>query len=118
MGGERASTTRLRKNGQICCGCKKLLDRVPWSGGERYCDKCSEQGSRHRVYMHFMNVGGGWFCQFLEPDLKTSLSRKLTFRGPEKVREMYERFGTEKKLEDGQALEYAINQGRGSMWLA
>jgi len=28
-----------------------------------------------------MNVGGGWFCQFLESDLKTSLSRKLTFKG-------------------------------------
>ena len=68
--------------------------------------------------MHFMLVGHGWFCQFLEPDLKTSLPRKLTFKGPEKVREMYDRFGTEKKLEDRQGLEYGINQGRGSMWLS
>jgi hypothetical protein len=30
----------------------------------------------------------------------------------------YDRFGTEKKLEDGSPLEYGIHQGRGSMWLS
>jgi hypothetical protein len=68
--------------------------------------------------MHFMLVDHGWFCQFFEPDLKTSLPCKLTFRGSEKVREMYDRFGTEKKLEDRQGLEYGITQGRGSVWLS
>src|ERR1700761_7001064 len=79
--------------------------------------ECHKEMMRHRVYMHFMLVDGGWFCQFLEPDLKTSLPRNLTFKGPEKVREMYDRFGAEKKLEDRSALEYGINQGRGSIWL-
>jgi hypothetical protein len=65
-----------------------------------------------------MDVDRGWFCQFLEPDLKTSLPRKLTFKEPGKVREMYDRFGLEKGLADQQALEYGINQGRGSIWLS
>jgi hypothetical protein len=68
--------------------------------------------------MHFMLVGSCWLCQFLEPDLKTPLPRRLTFAGPENVREIYDRFGTEKKLEDRSALEYGINQGRGSVWLS
>ena len=68
--------------------------------------------------MHFMLVNHGWYCQFLEPDLKTSLPRKLTFKDSEKVVEMYDRFGVDKKLEDRAALEYGINQGRGSVWLS
>jgi hypothetical protein len=69
--------------------------------------------------MHFMNVGGGWFCQFLEPDLKTALPRKLTFASPGKIREMYDRFGIDKKLEDRSALEYGITTTRrGSVWLS
>jgi hypothetical protein len=118
MGGERSSTTRMRESGQICCACKKFLDRLPWSGGERYCDICAQQRTRHSVYMYFMNVSGGWFCQFLEPDLKTSLARELTFSSPDKIREMWERFGSKKGQVDNQALEYAINQGRGSIWLS
>src|SRR5271170_4594924 len=67
-----------------------------------------------RLHAFHAGVDHGWYCQFLEPDLKTSLPRKLTFKGSEKVLEMYDRFGTEKKLEDRAALEYGINQGRGS----
>jgi hypothetical protein len=67
--------------------------------------------------MHFM-VSEGWYCQFLEEDLKTSLPRKLIFAGPEKIREMYDRFGIEKMLEDRSALEYGINNGRGALWLS
>jgi hypothetical protein len=70
----------------------------------------------HRVYVHFMRRDG-WYCQFLEADLKTSLPRRLHFKGPEKIREMYERFGMDKKLEDRSALEYAIGIGRGSVWM-
>jgi hypothetical protein len=60
----------------------------------------------------------GWYCQFLEEDLKTSLPRKLTFAGPEKIRDMFDRFGVDKKLEDNSALEYGINNGRGGLWLS
>jgi hypothetical protein len=71
----------------------------------------------HRVYMFFM-LHEGWNCQFLKPDLKTPLPRKLTFNSLDKIREMHERFGADRKLEDKAALEYAINTGRGSIWLS
>ena len=32
----------------------------------------------HRVYMSFM-AREGWFCHFLEEDLRTPLPRKLAF---------------------------------------
>jgi hypothetical protein len=44
----------------------------------------------HPVYMHFFKRGG-WQVQFLEPDLKTPLPRKLTFTDPEKIRELARR---------------------------
>ena len=61
-----------------------------------------------RVYLYFM-LNNGWHCQFLEPDLKTSLPRTLTFSAPDKIREMHKRFGVDRKLEDKSALQYAIN---------
>jgi hypothetical protein len=69
-----------------------------------------------RVYVYFM-LRNGWNCQFLEHDLKTSLPRTLTFRDAAKIRELFDRFAAERKLEDRQALEYAIENGRGSIWL-
>jgi hypothetical protein len=72
---------------------------------------------QHRVYMFFMAMPMGWYVQFLEADLKTPLARRLTFRDPAKIREMFERFSAERQLEDRSALDYAINMGRGSIWL-
>jgi len=39
-----------------------------------------------QVYMHFMTRDGGWFCQFLEADLKTPLLKKLTFANVDTIR--------------------------------
>jgi len=72
--------------------------------------------SQHRVYLYFM-LREGWHCQFLEQDLKTPLPRKLTFATPEKLIEMFERWGESRLLEDRSALEYGIKNGRGSIWL-
>jgi hypothetical protein len=58
-----------------------------------------------------------WFCQFLEADAKTPLPRTLNFADPEKIRELARRgeaFGTS---EARQMLDYAIEKGRGGMWL-
>lgn len=66
------------------------------------------------VYMYFFH-SHGWYCQFLEPDLKTSLPRKFTFASPDKVRELAERGGGLKKTEDRQAFEYALTIGRGGV---
>lgn len=76
MGGERASTTRRRRAGKICCNCESILpasDRP----GERYCARCeAERAPRRRVYMNFM-LRDGWRSSFLEEDLKTPLPRKV-----------------------------------------
>lgn len=71
---------------------------------------------KRRVYMYFM-LRNGWDCQFLEPDLKTHLPRRLAFRDAAKIREMFDRFAADRHLEERQALDYAIEKGRGSVWL-
>jgi hypothetical protein len=60
--------------------------------------------------MHFM-LRSGSHCQFLEEDLKTSLSRKLTFQATDKIMELARRGNALKTLADKQALEYAFQIG-------
>jgi len=57
-----------------------------------------------------------WRVQFLEADLKTPLPRTLAFRDASKVREMFDRFGDRKMLENRQALEHAVNNRNGGLW--
>jgi hypothetical protein len=112
MGGERASTVRMKLGGKICAICGNSLP-PPHTPGERCCAKC---GGKHRVYMTFFERRG-WLCQFLEADLKTPLPRKLTFRAPDKIVELAERGGAASNLEARQAIEHAIRNGRGGIWL-
>ena len=80
MGGEPASSVRRRLNGKVCCACGSSLP-PPHVPGER-CPRCLEANApRKRIYMHFM-LREGWFCQFLEEDLKTPLPKKLTLKDP------------------------------------
>ena len=113
MGGERASTTRMREAGKICCLCKTFLKPLPIT--ERYCSKCDP--TRHRVYMHFMNTQGGWYCQFLEKDLKTPLRRKLHFHDFQKVVDLAKRGGAEFTAAVRREIEEGMENGRGSVWL-
>ena len=66
--------------------------------------------------MHFM-LCGAWHCQFLEPDLKTPLPRKLDLKTADEIRSMIERVGAGMSTEERQHFEYAISSGRGSAWL-
>ncbi len=66
--------------------------------------------------MHFM-LREGWFCQFLEEDLKTPLPKKMTLEDPAKLFEIAERGGYKLTLENRQSIENAIAMGRGSIWL-
>jgi hypothetical protein len=117
MGGERGSTARARLAGEICCWCKKRLDR-PERPGERSCEDCrSAHAPRRRVYMYFMQRQG-WYCQFLEADLKTSLPRKLNLDDPAKLIEMVERGSGLPNSEADQMLRYGIEMGRGGVWLS
>jgi hypothetical protein len=76
----------------------------------------ASQGT-HRVYMSFM-LCHGWYCQFLEEDLKTSLPRKLTFASPDKIVALIERGGGFKDLAERQAFDHAIEMGRGGVFLS
>ena len=116
MGGERASTTRMRLAGKICCNCKASLP-PPHVPGEHFCARCAaSRTARRRVYMSFMHREG-WHCQFLEEDLKTSLPRKVTLDTPAKLIEMAKRGGSNLNLETRQALDHGIEIGRGGVWL-
>jgi hypothetical protein len=70
----------------------------------------------HQVYMYFF-LRSGWQVQFLEPDLKTPLPRKLTFADPEKIRELARRGEAWGDSESRQMLEHAIEKGRGGVYL-
>jgi hypothetical protein len=66
--------------------------------------------------MFFMH-SNGWYCQFLEMDLKTALPRKLTFATIDKVSDLVSRVGVLKDLADKQAFEHGIQIGRGGVYL-
>ena len=68
------------------------------------------------MYMSFF-LSRGWYCQFLETDLKTSLPKKLTFASADKVRELAELGGAIANRESNQMLEDAIIHGRGGVYL-
>src|SRR5581483_10302384 len=114
MGGERASSVRQRYAGKICCECKAPLP-PPHHRGERLCDRCGGAGSR-RVYMHFMSRKG-WFCQFLEEDMKTALPRTLNFADEQKIWEMAKRGGFTLDIAGRQEIEAALRKGVGGIWL-
>src|ERR1700721_2500505 len=116
MGGERASTTRMRRSGKICCNCGRMLP-PPYAPGERLCGGCGkERTPKHRVYMQFM-LTRGWFCRFFEVDLKTPLPRKVTVRDQNKLFDMAERGGFSLNAAGPHPIQKAINEGRGGIGL-
>jgi hypothetical protein len=66
--------------------------------------------------MYFM-LSHGWYCQFLEEDLKTPLPHKFIFATADKVTELVRRAGGLSNLESRQALEHGISVGRGGVFL-
>jgi hypothetical protein len=59
----------------------------------------------------------GWHCQFLGQDLQTPLPRKLHFASSDKLVKLVERGGGLSNLESRQALDQAIEIGRGGIFL-
>jgi hypothetical protein len=66
--------------------------------------------------MYYMETRG-WFCQFLEADLKTPVPRKFTFATSDKILQLVERAGGLKDLAARQAIEHGIEMGRGGVYL-
>jgi len=59
----------------------------------------------------------GWYCQFLEEDMKTPLPRKLAFADDRKIWEMAKRGGFTLNIAGRQEIEEALRKGRGGIWL-
>ena len=115
MGGERASTSRMRLSGQICCACKNPLAPLPnQKPGERYCTRCAP---RRRVLMNFMLAKGGWSVSFLEEDCKTVLPRHFVFQSELKILDLAQHGGAEFNLAGRQAIDQGIAMGGGAVWL-
>jgi len=76
----------------------------------------ANRNDRHRVYL-FFQFRNGWRCQFLEPDLKTSLPRKPILTDSETLIGLVERGGGLPDLASRQALDQAIDKGRGGVFL-
>jgi len=59
----------------------------------------------------------GWHYQFLEEDLKTPIPVQLNLVRLERLFEIAERGGYRLNLEGRQAMQRAIDMGRGGVWL-
>jgi hypothetical protein len=81
-----------------------------------YCLVSRYDRPSHRVFMTFF-YRKGWQVQFVEADLKTPLPRTFTFADPEKIRELARRGEAMGTSEGRQMLEYAIEAGRGGVYL-
>jgi hypothetical protein len=66
--------------------------------------------------MRFM-LREGWYCQFLEKDLKTPLPRKVVLQDAKDVLQLAIRGGSRMDTEKRKAFDYAIGMGRGGVWL-
>ena len=66
--------------------------------------------------MSFM-LRNEWCCQFLEKDLKTPLPRKVVLKDADEILQMAMRGGARMDTEKRQAFDYAIEMGRGGVWL-
>lgn len=89
---------------------------APHHPGEQLCARCDAGKKSHRVYMAFQSQNG-WHCQFLEQDLKTSLPVSLNLVRREKLFDIAARGGYRLNLEGRQAMQRAIDMGRGGIWL-
>jgi hypothetical protein len=106
----------MRLAGRICALCRAALP-APHILGEQLCARCAAQKMPpHRVYMSFQTQNG-WQCQFLEQDLKTPIPFRLNLVRQEKLFEIAERGGYRLNLEGRQAMQLAIDTGRGGIWL-
>ena len=66
--------------------------------------------------MHFV-FRTGWYCQFLEEDMKTPLPRTLTFADDQKIWETAKRGGFTLNIAGRQEIEEALRKGVGGIWL-
>jgi hypothetical protein len=112
MGGERGSTTRMRLKGEICCACKAWLP-PPHTPGERYCVRCKPP--LKAIYVAFEKKVS-WHLVISDSQSQRQLCT-LVFADDGKIVELVKRGGGLTNLESKQALERAIENGKGGVFL-
>lgn len=113
MGGERASTTRQREAGKICCSCSSPLP-APHTHRETYCARCKPPAKV--VYASFETKQNAWDVVMFDSGTQR-LIRRLRFQDSEKIWEMARRGKALGNLEAKQALEHGISNGKGGLFL-
>jgi hypothetical protein len=113
MGGERGSTARARLEGRICCACQTFL-KPPYTGQETYCTRC--RPTQRVVYAAFERKVG-WHVVFFDSASKRRLSRELILEQDDKLYELAKRGQALRELADKQALDGAIQGGKGGLFL-
>jgi hypothetical protein len=81
-----------------------------------YTPSVPPQDQTHRVYLSFQ-LRDGWYCQFLEEDLKTPLPRRLHFASPQKIIELVEHGGGFPDQDARSMVNQGIEMGRGGIFL-
>ena len=71
----------------------------------------------HQTRIRFVLKRRGWTVQFLEDNLKTTIGKIRTFPDDASIRALIDRTQTKLNTEDRQALDYALNNGRGGLYL-
>ena len=69
-----------------------------------------------RVFLQF-SFCQGWFCEFMEEDRKTRLSRTVILANERKLFELVKRGGFTLNISGRQEIEEAIRKKRGGIWL-
>jgi hypothetical protein len=113
MGGERASKTRMRLAGKICCFCSNSMP-APYPGRERICAKCQGKQTMHTLHMRFEQCLG-WRVSFRDLNNPSARFREITFAGSEKIETLVARTETKMILETRQAFELGIRNGLGAI---
>jgi hypothetical protein len=68
--------------------------------------------------MAFDRRGPGWRITFRDRPSNTRLPRVITFTDPDKIRDLYRRFGAQRMAEEVAAFEFALTHGRGLVELS
>jgi hypothetical protein len=107
----------MRLTGRICCLCSRPLDALLWQApGERVCETCEAQRAPapklRRIHMSF-TLRDRWYCTFMESDFRTQAAPARTFTSTDNMVEMIRRGSGFGDLASKQAVEHAIQTGRG-----
>jgi hypothetical protein len=85
---------------------------------ERVCEACETQRAPipklHRIHMSFV-LRERWHCTFLAEDLRTTIAPARTFSNSDSMLEMIRRGNGFRDLACRQAVDLAIQAGRGNV---